>query len=514
MIDTTERPNTEKLNINFSYPDNPNYEYKTSLCRLNLDEERIKSISTGRGFNISEPQSTLKKDLKNINSIYSTRFGQTLQDVNPFEDRYKCDCGHYKGRLYNGILCPTCKSRVKYIDDDFGYFGWITIKDPYYIIHPNLYKSIEFLIGPKRLDNILLPINEKDENGFTKRTINPKTEPYAGIGILKFKENFDEIMDFYLKKSPNKKDYYEDIYANKEKIFVQSIPVYTTHLRPYKVDSIYFKFEGTNALYNMITKLASKINQDNLKIYRKNKTKDKLLYDCQTKYNKLYQEIVDILSGKKGTIKSLLGGRYNFTSRDVIVPSPRLRINQVTMPYIAMVELLQQRIINILVKTRNFSYADAYRIWEASKIKKDETVYQIIKGIIVADKGVAVIINRNPTICYGGILFMRVVDITDTYTLGLPLQILPLLAADFDGDALNVHMIINKNFEIAAEQVLSPRNAMYISRNDGYFNNDLNHAKDLIVNANTLIEIGRENYTNEQLAKINRAKNYHMAKSA
>ena len=41
-------------------------------------------------------------------------------------------------------------------------------------------------------------------------------------------------------------------------------------------------------------------------------------------------------------------------------------------------------------------------------------------------------INSNPTIAYGGILQMYCVGINYNYTMGIPLQILSLLAADFD----------------------------------------------------------------------------------
>ena len=48
---------------------------------------------------------------------------------------------------------------------------------------------------------------------------------------------------------------------------------------------------------------------------------------------------------------------------------------------------------------------------------------------------------------------------------------------------------------------------MYISRNDGYFNSIVNHNKDLVINANTMINLSRKNYSAEQLEKINRLMN-------
>lgn len=72
------------------------------------------------------------------------------------------------------------------------------------------------------------------------------------------------------------------------------------------------------------------------------------------------------------------------------------------------------------------------------------------------------------------------------------------------GDTLNILLIINKEFQRAAENVFNPRNSMYISKNDGMFNNSYNHKRDTIINANTLVQLSRGNYTPEQIAAIKR----------
>lgn len=101
---------------------------------------------------------------------------------------------------------------------------------------------------------------------------------------------------------------------------------------------------------------------------------------------------------------------------------------------------------------------------------------------------------------------MYVKDIAVGYTMGMPLQSISGLGADFDGDTLNILSIINKDFQAAAEKCFNPRNAMYISKNDGYFNNAYNHQRDTLINANTLINLSREKYTPEQLEAIKAAK--------
>lgn len=77
----------------------------------------------------------------------------------------------------------------------------------------------------------------------------------------------------------------------------------------------------------------------------------------------------------------------------------------------------------------------------------------------------------------------------------------------YDGDTLNIFRIVNKQFHEAADKVFNPRNAMYISRNDGMFNNLVNHEKDLLINANTMINLSRGNYSQDQINKIRMVKN-------
>lgn len=72
----------------------------------------------------------------------------------------------------------------------------------------------------------------------------------------------------------------------------------------------------------------------------------------------------------------------------------------------------------------------------------------------------------------------------------------------FDGDQLNILLILNRKFYERCYEIFNPRNAMYISRNDGLTNMAVLVQRDTIINANTLIYLGRKNYTEEQMAKI------------
>lgn len=73
-----------------------------------------------------------------------------------------------------------------------------------------------------------------------------------------------------------------------------------------------------------------------------------------------------------------------------------------------------------------------------------------------------------------------------------------------DGDVLNVLYIINRDFFQRAYEIFNPRNAFYISRNDGLFNNAVNHQKDTVINANTFVGLGRKIYNEQDKENIRR----------
>ena len=545
------------IKTKLSYPYSDEYEYTSKLKIINLDQTREECLLSGKGFVIKKQQSSLKKNLKDPNSIFSTRFGQTLTDMNAHPDRYKCDCGATMGRLNDGITCKNCGTKVKFVDDDFEYFGWIVLRD-YYVIHPILYAMLDNLLGKERkdnkasyLENIIKPINTKDEDGHLIDISDKLAEqPFYGIGIMGLKERYQDVLNYYYNKNPKKEETYELLRNMEDTFFTHSIPVYTIHLRPFKPDASKFEYEDSNGLYNMMAKLQEDINDDNLKMARQSKPKDQLLYDIQMKYMKIYEHVLESISKKKGYFRTVFGGRYNFASRSVIVPDPSLRIDEVKLPYPALLELLQLQIVNLLQRLHQYNYINALKEWTNAKNNPSEhgLVYSIVKALVEKDnpnrktflkalaeeekdgsivysdmeynalkeskrremvghkRGIPLLINRNPTINYGSILQMFCVGINDNYTMSMPLQVLPLLAADFDGDTLNILYIHNKNYFEAANRVLNPRNAMYISKNDGTFNNLVNHKKDLIINLNGILQLARKNYSQDQLNRIRLAK--------
>lgn len=73
-------------------------------------------------------------------------------------------------------------------------------------------------------------------------------------------------------------------------------------------------------------------------------------------------------------------------------------------------------------------------------------------------------------------------------------------------DVLNVFIIVNHAFAERANVVFNPRNAMYISRIDGKLNKSVLPQRDTLINANTLLYLGRERYNEAQMEKIQKIK--------
>ena len=311
-----------KLKVTYSYPNDKDYEYSARMERIDFDKERELDLQSGEGFIIADPNTTIKKDIKDPNGLFSEKFGQKLGDTDPFIDRYRCSCGHLRSRIHNGIECPVCHQLCKYVDDDFKMFGWIKLVDEYPIIHPDLYIQIDSLLGKSKYDrksknrekgsklrNILDYDVPLDVNGneIMDNTDKPD-EPFYGLGFLYFIDHFDEIIEYYYKKNPKKKAIYDDIMADREKVFIHSIPVFTSHLRPMDISNGSMYYEKCTAIYTIMVKLAHKVNKNKTKMDRTPKVKSQEMFNLQTEFMNLYDEIIAILSGKRGQLRMLVGG--------------------------------------------------------------------------------------------------------------------------------------------------------------------------------------------------------------
>ena len=188
-------------------------------------------------------------------------------------------------------------------------FGWLILKDKYFIIHPNIYRVLEAFvgspnIGPVRLSHMIEPDVQVNSDGMIVSIGSPnpkKDEPFRGIGMYAFRERYQEILDYYLEKYPAKKAFYDELVANKDMTFIHSIPVFSSLLRPSVLENgSVLRYQSVNGWYQMLSRLVYEVNHDELNMDNKLKEKLILLYDIQTNFNEVYNELKDLLSHKKG----------------------------------------------------------------------------------------------------------------------------------------------------------------------------------------------------------------------
>jgi DNA-directed RNA polymerase beta' subunit len=120
----------------------------------------------------------------------------------------------------------------------------------------------------------------------------------------------------------------------------------------------------------------------------------------------------------------MLGGSLNYTSRNVIVPDPTLKDNEVDLSYHTFLEVFKYKIINNYMKIYDTNLSTAYAVWKSASTF-DQRIYDIMMYIVQQDD-IRILINRNPTLNFYSMLLMKVRDVKadDTdYTLSVPLSI-------------------------------------------------------------------------------------------
>ena len=444
---------------------------RVRIKRLNWDVEYVNDILTNNGFTITEP-AVIKFDDTKQKSLYGARsplYGTNYEDENAFIERYRCECGAFKGKMFDGEICPICGKPVKYEDVNIEFTGWIALGDNF-IINLFYYKKLSSCMKKGMLEAM---INDKyivDVDGQRKRYFDPEEQAalggFGGIGLVEFKENFDEIIEYVKTKKKSAINELDRIKSEKSAVFTSHIPIYSTLLRPQSTttDTYYYNTidRNINPLFSLSDKL--KNSEDIDRAY--------ILHSIQGRVNDIWDENFDALNGKEGWIRGqILGGALNYTSRNVIIPNPTLRDSEVDLSYNTFLEMFKFKIIEWLMKLDDIPLAKAYERYR-NAYKFDPKIYQVM-CFIVNKEHPKIIINRNPTLNYYSMLLMDIrsikSDVSD-FTLSVPLSVLPGLNADFDGDILNIIGLMDKELEHAFRK-FDPVSRMMISRDTGKLNN-------------------------------------------
>ena len=81
---------------------------KVRAVRMNWDVEFYTDLITNNGFVITEP-ATFQLDDTRQKTLYGARsilYGTNYEDETAFIERYRCKCGMFKGKIFEGEICP------------------------------------------------------------------------------------------------------------------------------------------------------------------------------------------------------------------------------------------------------------------------------------------------------------------------------------------------------------------------------------------------------------------------
>lgn len=172
-----------------------------------------------------------------------------------------------------------------------------------------------------------------------------------------------------------------------------------------------------------------------------------------------FKSLSDMLKGKHGRFRqNLLGKRVDYSGRSVIVVGPELKLHQCGLPKKMALELFKPFIYSKLEQ-----YGIATTIKAAKKMVEAEKpeVWDILEEVI---REHPVLLNRAPTLHRLGIQAFEPILIE-----GKAIQLHPLVCAafnaDFDGDAMSVHIPLSIEAQLEARilmmstnNILSPAN--------------------------------------------------------
>lgn len=464
--------------------------------KINLDLECAIDLIEGKGIRLQSAESFhkkadkfTKKNEKVWDGLQSEFFGTDYGDDEAFAERWSCKCKKYIGKMYEGKVCEVCKETVDYNDIDLTKFGWIII-DNFKVISPIYDQKLLAALGKQDDDTVLDKILEVnyDDNDVTKYTekelLQIKKHPFMHKGMVWLSDpsNLKDVLEYYEKRRPKTqaklfKELKEDLYN----IFTSSIPVYSAVLRtelPGEKGSKVFKLK-INTSYSAIIRVSNFINKIPKEEYSdKINTINMQLVAIQKEIREVFDDTYKSLMKKTGIIMSkVIGGRYNYSARNIIVPSSGyLRADEVELSYSTCLELYRSELINFYQKINNCTTMEASYAWKRATVHFDQTFFNIMLYMVTdpkCKKFMWLLICRNPCINYGSFIMMRAVNVTNDIknkTLTIPSNVLKTMGADFDGDVLNVFRIIGEYFSKEFSKNLNPRYNLYIDRINGKIN--------------------------------------------
>lgn len=295
------------------------------------------------------------------------KFADFNKDFNP--EKEVTNATDYENKKFTDDGIFSEKIFGSYQDTEY-IRGWVDFGD-YYIINPLMFGFLKKVI-PK-LSKLIKKENSVDIDG---QVIDNDNE-VDNVGLLRFKENFDEYLELYGDTSVPE---WKLINDNRDKLFINKFPILPTKLRPGILVKNVITGSKINKIYKFLIHYANELKSADIEIEGELNINN-LMYNLQLYANEVLSTIIDIsIKKKKGWLRSrIMGSRINNSARNVIGPlvlDDGLILEDVAMPYKTYLELYKKLLINLLVKSKGINYVKANYIWWKSTLKFNPEMYK------------------------------------------------------------------------------------------------------------------------------------------
>lgn len=166
-------------------------------------------------------------------------------------------------------------------------------------------------------------------------------------------------------------------------------------------------------------------------------------------------------SSKQNIARQSFSTRIPNSGRSVIVADPNLDIDKVTIPRHLIYEACSDEFINFIAQKYEIPKPKAEYLYktQANSIEIQNLFDEYINGDIDKGgtyKGKYVIINRQPSLHEYSMMCCKV-ELTNDYTLGLPLELCAPLGGDFDGDTICWYVVKDELTDICIDRMSPSR---------------------------------------------------------
>ena len=458
-----------------------------------------------------------KPETINYRSYRAEKDGLFCERIFGPERDWECFCGKYKGMKHKGTICDRCGVLVTHSRVRRKRMGHINLAAP--VVHIWFFKTVPSHLG--RLlamkaaflgriiyyqDYVVIdpgdtPLREKqllseEDRRACREKYGDSFKAAMGaeaIRALLQRLNLEELstkVRAQIKKTSSKQrkkdlstrlEVVQNLLASGNKpewMVLDCIPVIPPDLRPLvHLDSGNFATSDLNDLYRRIInrnnrlKKLMELNAPEIIIRNEKRmlqqSVDALFDNGRSRRpvlgssNRPLKSLADMIKGKQGRFReNLLGKRVDYSARSVIAVGPELKLHQCGIPKRIALELFQPFIIRRL---HELGHADTIKSAKKMLERQDPQVWDILEDVT---RNHPVLLNRAPTLHRMSIQAFEPVLIE-----GNAIKIHPLVCrafnADFDGDAMPVHLPLSFEAQIEARTLMMSTNNIFSPAHGG-----------------------------------------------